>query len=232
MEEKELKGRYGKEPRVEALTMFRNVLYRIIEEGVNDWIGEKRFLPKFLVASGVFLFGYLFFTFVVRDPLPILDEIAIAIAGSIGVFFLMGRRDKQSDPAMKKRIALRTKVDRIVFESSRFVRKMEEVLSESEEESREELLLALADTHRENLNLEEKEEAKQFIQALQKYLGGSESKKYVKLLSKFSHQNEEEKKRRLADLTEWLKKRKVDLSLYLLYLRAKEMVKDGENKRS
>lgn len=229
MEEKELKGRYGKEPRVEALTMFRNVLYRIIEDGVNDWIGEKRFLPKFLVASGVFLFGYLFFTLVVRDPLPILDEIAIAIAAGIGVFYLLGRRDKQSDPAMKKRIALRTKVDRIVFESSRFVRRMEELLSESEEGPREDILLNLVDTPKEDLSSEEKEEAKQFILALQKYLGGSESKKHAKFLKKFSDQNVEERRRRIEGLTEWMNKKKVDLSLYMLYLRAREMVRDSEN---
>ena len=55
LERNEVEGRYGMEPRVEALTMFRNELYRQIEIGVKNWLSDARFVPKFLISAAIFV---------------------------------------------------------------------------------------------------------------------------------------------------------------------------------
>ena len=58
LEQGPLEGRYGTEPRVEALTGFRDELYRQVELGVRHWMADRRFVPKFLLASGAFVALY------------------------------------------------------------------------------------------------------------------------------------------------------------------------------
>ena len=54
----EIIGLYGKEPRVESLTLLRNDLYRMVEQAVKDWASERKFLPRFLLSTGFFLLLY------------------------------------------------------------------------------------------------------------------------------------------------------------------------------
>jgi len=126
------KGLYGKEPRVESLTLFRNELYRIIEQSVNGWMAEKRFIPRFLFSALVFLVTYFFCAVVIRDPIPMIDEILIGLGASIVAYFIMGRSFKNSNTAGKKRIQMREMVDQIVFEQSDFLPKVEAVLQKKE----------------------------------------------------------------------------------------------------
>jgi hypothetical protein len=135
MEAHPLVGLYGREPRVEAITQFRNELYRLIEEEVRDWIGESRFIPRFLISAGVFLLVYVGLSLAVRDPLPVVDEIALSLAAAIGAFFLRRRRDMRSDRALSKRMKLRNKVDGIVFSESEFVKRLEDLLHAEESAS-------------------------------------------------------------------------------------------------
>jgi hypothetical protein len=129
----ELVGRYGREPRVESVTMLRNELYRRIDTDVRDWINERRFIPRFLISAGVFLVVYLFLAAVVRDPLPVLDETLIGLAVAAVTFIVVGRRFEQSRVAAQRRVALRSKVDGVVFSESPFVRELEDLLQQLEE---------------------------------------------------------------------------------------------------
>jgi hypothetical protein len=132
-----LQGRYGREPRVESVTMLRNELYRRIETDVRDWINERRFIPRFLIASTIFLMVYLFMAVVIRDPIPIVDELLIAGGSGIAGFFVVGRRFEQSRVASRRRVALRAKVDGVVFSESPFVLEAEDLLHALEEVSPE-----------------------------------------------------------------------------------------------
>ena len=69
LENCEIVGLYGNEPRVETVTHFRNELYRKVEQSVKIWVAERRFIPRFLISSALFLVTYLFMSLVVRDPL-------------------------------------------------------------------------------------------------------------------------------------------------------------------
>ncbi len=119
LEKGPLEGRYGREPRVEALTGFRDELYRQVELGVRHWLADLRFIPKFLIASGAFVVAYLFFSIVVRDPLPVIDEVVLGLAAAVASFVLLGRRDLASRRATKKRLDLRLVVDRISLPGKR-----------------------------------------------------------------------------------------------------------------
>lgn len=129
----ELTGQYGEEPRVESITMLRNELYRRVEEDVRDWINERRFIPRFLIAAAAFLVVYLFLAAVVRDPLPVLDETIAALIVAIVVFVVIGRRFEQSKGASQRRVMLRSKIDGVVFSETRFVRRLEALLHSIEE---------------------------------------------------------------------------------------------------
>lgn len=91
-------------------------LYSQIDRGVDRWIQDRRYVPRLLVSAGVFLVVYFFFSLAVRDPLPMIDELVLALGGSITVGVLMARRDKQSELAMKRRLELKQNASRSTFE--------------------------------------------------------------------------------------------------------------------
>lgn len=128
----ELKGYYGAEPRVESLTLLRNDLYRQIDTDIRNWINERRFIPRFLLAAGAFLITFFFLSLVIRDPIPLVDEFLGSSAVGVFIFLIIGRRFEQSRTATERRIMLRAKVDGVVFTESAFVRKMEHLLEELE----------------------------------------------------------------------------------------------------
>jgi hypothetical protein len=75
---------------------------------------------------------------VIRDPIPIVDELLIAGGVGIASFFVVGRRFEQSRTASRRRVALRAKVDGVVFSESEFVLAAEELLHTLEEATPEE----------------------------------------------------------------------------------------------
>lgn len=123
-----LEGKYGDDPSAENATFFRNTLYRIVENSVDSRMMEDRFIPRFLISSAVFLFIYLFLSIVVRDPLPLIDEIAIGIGSSVLCYILLGKKFKKSTAASKLRVYYREMVDKIAFTESHFIIAVESVL--------------------------------------------------------------------------------------------------------
>ncbi len=134
-----ISGRYGKEPRPESVTMLRNELYRKVETAVKSWITEKRFIPRFLASSALFMVLYFFFSLVVRDPLPMIDELAISLGGSLFLYFVLSRRATGSKEAASKRIMLRERIDSILFIHDPLVEEAEKVLTSLEAQSPDEL---------------------------------------------------------------------------------------------
>ncbi|MDR1931322.1 MAG: hypothetical protein LBQ57_00730 [Spirochaetales bacterium] len=123
-------GRYGKEPRIESVTLLRGDLYRLADEAVKQWVFEQRFIPRFLICAGVFLVAYFFASFVIRDPLPVIDELLIAGAASVITWLLIGKRFLASRSAEEKRGELYTIIDAIAFTESDFVKKVEDYLAQ------------------------------------------------------------------------------------------------------
>ena len=213
-------GKYGTEPRVESLTLFRNDLYRLIEDAVRSWVAEKRFIPRFIVAAGLFLCTYLFLAFVIRDPIPMVDEIIIGIVVAFVGYFLISRRDQRSNLALKKRVELRTSVDRIVFSEDRFVRRVEEALQQHDTASKEKLLKELVIGDIENqFEIDDENEAKQLISYLEKRFSTREYRRQERILSRARDKRQEQ--RQLEMLSRWSESKKIDLSLFAVYRRVK-----------
>lgn len=208
----EIRGFYGREPRVESLTMLRNNMYRRIEEDVRDWIAEKRFMPRFLSGAAVFLVTYLVLSLVVRDPIPMVDELLVATGASLGTYFVLGRRDMRSEEASKRRIALRNKVDGVVFTGSDFVQELETTLQRYEGIPRKELLESLNTAKAEPIWAEHGEEATRFLDTVTSFLDSKRIKQLERRLQKGKTLGALADPRKLDDL---------DLPLVLLYLELK-----------
>ncbi len=221
LEKSTVAGRYGMEPRVEALTMFRNELYRLIEVGVKNWLSDVRFIPKFLMSALAFIVVYFFTSFVIRDPLPVIDEVAIGLAVSVAVFLLLGRRDMSSKAASKKRLDLRVIVDRIVFRESDFVKQVETALHKHETGSVEEVIGQIVEPVRQVLGEDYREEAAQFIRALESRFNFKKLQREEKLLKRIMKSSPRELNRSFSRLVE---SKKFDFPLYAVYKSFKSTV--------
>ena len=222
MEKSEFEGKFGEEPRVESLTMFRNDLYRIIEDQVKNWVSEQRFIPKFLLSAGVFLLSYLFFSLVVRDPLPMIDEILISLGVAVLTYILMGRRDQRSNVSLKKRMDLRTVVDRIVFDASPFVKKIEEALHKNESESTEKIIEYMMSPPDTPFTEEEEQDALQLLKYLKKRFNSRDFRRQEKLMDRLISDQDREPSRDRKVLSVWAETKKVDISLFAVYTRMKK----------
>lgn len=224
LEKAEIKGHYGNEPRVESLTLFRNELYRLVEQEVRAWVADARFIPRFLISASIFLVVYLFLSFVIRDPLPVLDEIAIALGGSILAYILLGRKDMQSEAALKRRIALRTKVDGIVFTENEFVKRIENELIAREGQKPEHLLEELIRPDSDLIVEEHEIEASQMVSYLEETFQTSEFRKTEKRLKRLRKEGDTQGH---DSVRKWLESRKVDIPLLSLYMELKRKTKTG-----
>ena len=90
-------------------------LYRQIDRGVDRWIQDARYIPRLLISAGVFLLTYFFFSLAVRDPIPMIDELLISVAASLVTATMLARRDKKSEMAMKRRLALKQQASQCDF---------------------------------------------------------------------------------------------------------------------
>ena len=219
----EIVGKYGTEPRVESLTLFRNDLYRLIEDAVKSWISEVKFIPRFIISTVVFLLAYFVSSFLIRDPLPILDEVLIALAAGIISYFLLNKKDQSSAQALKKRVELRTTVDRIVFNDDSFVKEVEEYLQRNESESKEKVLESMLLTSEKSFTIEDKNDAKQLLKYIGKKFNKKDIRKQEKLVLKLKNGIKSEKE--VEKLSKWVEAQKVDISLFATYTRIKKAVR-------
>lgn len=213
----DIAGKYGRDPRVESLTLFRNDLYRMIEGAVKGWLSEQKFISRFLLSAVAFLVVYFASTLLIRDPIPVIDEILLGLAGSGLTFFYLVKKDQNSSQALKKRVELRTKIDRILFEEDPFVKEVEDFLIRNEELPAEKLLDSMM--VEESFSIDDKDDARQLLSYLEKRFGSRELKKQSKLISMaYASQNTGKAVKALNHLAE---SKKIDLSLFATYTRIK-----------
>lgn len=223
----EIKGRYGEEPRVETFTYLKNELYRMIDTGVNNWIADIRFIPRFILSSVSFLAAFFFFSFVVIDPIPLVDELGFSLIIAIIVYILLGRLDTKSDQAARRKISLKTAVDRILFLPSEFVKKLEQDLQQNESGDFEDVFKSISSpANRAEFNAEEPagelEEVKYFVLAFEATFNLHHVKKDEKKLKKYFESAT--KKDVIQDIKKWTEQKKIDFPLYALYKKCKQQV--------
>lgn len=217
-------GRYGEEPRVEALTALRAELHRLADYGVQRWLSDLRFIPKFLAAAGVFLVVYFFFSLVVRDPVPVLDEIALGVGAAVLVFVLLGRADLRSERARQKRTELRAAIDRVTFVESDFVRSVEQALREGESGSLVAWIERIAASAGwAGIGAANAEEARSFVATVESRYRLRGGRRGERSLRRLLRKPDAAKER----LDRWARAKKIDVPLYAVYERIKRSVGAG-----
>lgn len=222
--ERDVEGRFGTEPRVEVLTMFRNELYRSVDAAVRRWLAENRFIPRFLISCGVFVVGMFLMGYVLRGglPIPVIDELAIALALSIGAYLMIGKKELASQAATKKRVALKNAIDRIVFLPSPLLARVEETLRKYESSNLEDLVSEILDPGDEPLADAEKEEVHAFVKLLEEQFNFAKLQKREKALQNFLNERGSE---RGSNLRRWAESQQLNFPLYAVYKRYKRTVK-------
>ena len=224
LERNTVEGHYGNEPRVEALTLFRNELYRLVEQEVKAWVADAKFIPRFLISAGVFLVAYVFMAAVVRIPIPVVDELAIALGSSILTYILIGRKDMQSEAALKRRIALRTKVDAIVFTESAFVKNVEDQLIAKEGMKPDALVDEILSSESALQFEASEDESEQMVEYINRMFVSSDFKQTEKRIKRLVDDSDGTKR---ETMRRWLVQRKLDLPLMSLYFDLKRKTKTG-----
>lgn len=190
-----------------------------IDNGVDYWIQNVRYIPHLLVSAAVFLLLYLFFSLVIRDPIPVLDELVFSTVGAIFVWIYMSRNDKKSARAMKKRLELKQRVNEATFNTDNNLDEIEAFLESVSKEKAIDIgdWLSVKDfSHFPLINFRGNEN---FFKLLNFYLK-KYGKGYYEILDKnFSLDLSDKKKKEFsARLVSLSNSRKFDLSLFTLIL--------------
>lgn len=215
----EVLGKYGDEPRVESITLLRNELYRYSEAAIKGWMSDLRFVPRFILSAAVFLVVYFFMSYVIRDPIPLIDELVSAFAGGILAYYLLGKRYLNSNIAVNKRIEIRSKIDGISFSESEFLKRVETAVHELD------LLQpkVLAEVARSKagfpLEQEMKEEAKSWKTYVETRFSAKSALKFRKRMTKLT---ESRKRNNDEALEKFLSETKADASLFIVFEQIKK----------
>ena len=157
---------------------------------------------------------------------PVIDELAISLAISVVTYFLLGRRDLRSEVAAKKRVALRSAVDQVVFNESEFAKMVEETLQERESVTLEDLVGSImTPDDRAVLDGRAREEARCFVQTIEARFGLRSSRREERLFKRYL----EGEKPDLEGIARWAQSRKIDVALYAVYRKLKRTVATGPN---
>lgn len=86
-----------------------------IDKSVNLWIQEKRYYPRLFASAFAFFIMYFFLSLVIRDPIPIADEMLGSAAFAIFTWVYFARRDVKSSIVNKKKIEIKRKINEATY---------------------------------------------------------------------------------------------------------------------
>lgn len=220
----EVVGKYGEEPKVSSLMAFRDSLYAAVDSAVKAQLQDARFIPNLLISAAVFLIVYFFASFSLRDPLPMIDEILLGFGASLFVYILRIRKDQKSKAAVELRRKLKEKIDGIEFREDQFVKEVEEQLHRYESVSSEKLLESLMVPGDPDFDVGDLEDARQLLAYLDKRFSGKFYRRQERYFNTFQHPDPKGKTLRSTGTLAGMGK--IDLSLYLTYLRLKQKCRE------
>ena len=125
LEEENIKGYYGSSPDTEDMLYFQTEGKVKVEMAVRSWYNDSRFLLYFILSIGIFLLSFYFLSYVIRDPLPLVDEIVLSSVFAILGWHRLKNQDVHSEKALLKKQELIQFLNRIPFESAPFLKQVE-----------------------------------------------------------------------------------------------------------
>lgn len=165
-----LDGRYATEPGPGDTEIIRKTLHSELEKGLRRDALDRGFYPRLLVSAAVFLLLYLFLSIVVRDPVPLVDELLAGGLGAVAAWFALERRSLSSETFARRSAALRRALDSAIFRPSRAARYLEEVLQDAETLDPDRLADYPASMDGNEFSVEEVRELEEVAAALETFL--------------------------------------------------------------
>ena len=140
IEKNEVFGFFGNYPDMERINQVKGKLYILGEEGSRIHLGEKTFYIRFGLSVLIFLVLFYFLVYLVPDPIPIVDELAISLTGSILFSHWYRRRTEKGPRMVQMKMDVKGNIDRIEFKESQLLKQIELYLETLEERPLENVL--------------------------------------------------------------------------------------------
>lgn len=93
----QLYGLLGSQLDTKYIHEVKIILTRLAKNSIKQQFGEKVFIYSFLAASATFFLSFFFMSIVIRDPIPIIDELLVSLAASIAVYLLVRKRIRDAN---------------------------------------------------------------------------------------------------------------------------------------
>ncbi|HPE88576.1 MAG: hypothetical protein H7A27_05960 [Spirochaetaceae bacterium] len=114
-------GRYGSGAAPRDADGIRTALYAAMERGTRRYFLNKGYYLRLAITVATFVAVYLFLSIVVRDPVPLIDELLLGSLSAAAVFFASERRALSSPRHLDAVLRLRREIDGAFFSESRVV---------------------------------------------------------------------------------------------------------------
>jgi hypothetical protein len=215
LEKNEVSGFFGSYPEMKEIDQVKGKLYIMGEEGSRLRLGEKTFYSRFGLSLLVFLGLFYLFTYLIPDPIPMVDEISLSLGGSILFSIWYRRKVERGSQMVQRRIDVKGYIDRIEFHESSLLKEMELYLETVEQKIAEKKLDEL--WNQENLRFT----AEDGTGMTSEILKGLEQKIGSRTLSLFRRRM----KKKERNLSLFDKKSLEDLPLALFYYKCREQMK-------
>lgn len=99
----------------------RAALHVEMEKGSRRYHIEKGYYARLALTVAAFVVTYLFFSLVIRDPIPLIDELLLGGLAAVAVHFAAERRALSSKSHVSSMLGLRSAIDGAFFTESRLV---------------------------------------------------------------------------------------------------------------
>ncbi|MCF7944127.1 MAG: hypothetical protein K9L75_01155 [Spirochaetia bacterium] len=214
---------YSHKPAEDETLHAHYKLYSLIDDAVNNWIQELKYIPRLIWSALTFLLLYFFTSFAIRDVIPLVDEILISGGGAVAVYMYVASKNRKSDLASKRRIELKEVVDASLKDTEPALVPIEEALNIYDEMP----IITLADilTGREQnrVKLNRNKTTEDVFHNMEIYFA-KDTKKNRKYISKIlSLRNEKDAEILSSNLLQLGNTKKIDLPLIALYITLKKL---------
>ena len=125
LREGRITGLYGTYPDIKEIEQVKGELYILGGEGGRIGLAEKTFYARFFLSLLVFLVIFYILVYLVPDPIPLVDEVAIGLTGAILFSFWHRRRMERGDRMVRERIDIKGEVNGIEFNESPLLKEIE-----------------------------------------------------------------------------------------------------------
>lgn len=131
----EITGLFGSYPEMEQINQVKGKLYILGEEGARQQLADRTFYARFGLSVLIFLIVFYALSYLILDPIPLVDELAIATGCGVIFSLWYRKRTERGSRMVQKKIDVKGAVDRIEFRESLLLKEMELYLETLEHRS-------------------------------------------------------------------------------------------------